>query len=207
MMRRLWYNRPERFAHMAGCLPRLAVAHRNRCARKTGQSGLGNRLFVVLHTGVTMSIEQMTAVWALELPHNKAWVLMALADHAWDDGTNCFPGVRRVAWKTGYGDRQVRRVLHDLREDGLIKAVAFGYGGSRPTKYTLHLDAGAKKSPLPEWSETPDKMSDTPVLAVRTPAIAKSSEPSVTVNQPSEEPSIHSHTDTAWLRTLRSIDG
>ncbi len=93
-----------------------------------------------------MSVLQQAMVWRLELPHNKAWVLMALADHAHDDGTRCFPGVEQLAWKTGYGARQVRRILHDLRGDGIIEAVAFVQGGrGRATEYTLYLDRGTLK--------------------------------------------------------------
>ena len=112
-----------------------------------------------------MSVLQMGMVWRLKLPHNQAWVLMALADHAHDDGSRCFPGVTHLAWKTGYGERQVRRVLRDLRAAGLIEAVAYQYGGTRPTEYHLYLDRGVQKPFIRSWMGG-DKMSGPPVTGV-----------------------------------------
>ncbi len=149
-----------------------------------------------------MSVEQMGIVWKLRLPHNQAWVLMALADHAHADGTECFPGVRLVAWQTGYGERQVRRILYDLRSDGIIEAVAYAAGGTRPTKYVLHLDRGVRKEPRSDGADPPVKKSAAPGAAVRPPDTAKSDEPSVTIIEPSGEPSV----EYAWMVTLREID-
>ncbi len=161
-------------------------------------------------------------VWRLKLPHNRAWLLMALADHAHDDGGRCFPGVQHLAWKTGYGERQVRRVLHDLREDGLIEAVAYAHGGTRPTEYHLHLDRGVMKPFIRSWggddkmsgpplrgvtslgTEGDDIKSATPGVTVRPPDTAKTSEPSVTIIEPSGEPSVYKG---SWRRTLRAIEG
>ncbi len=163
-----------------------------------------------------MSIIQTKLVWGLKLPHNQFEVLMALADAAHDDGSRCFPSVGLVAWMTDYSDRQVRRLLASLRTDGLIEAVAFDHGGTRPTEYQLHLDRGVQKPPRrPTMSGLPndDAPHDTTVSSPPGTAMAKApdtvmaDEPSLTVNQPSGEPSVHSETDTAWLRTLRSVDG
>ena len=155
-----------------------------------------------------MSVEQMGIVWKLRLPHNQAWVLMALADHAHEDGSKCYPGVRRLAWKTGYSGRQVRRVLQELRDADIIEVVGSIAGGFQPTEYQLHLDRADKKSPLTPGAGTPDKMSATPdTVTSSTPDIAVSDEPSITINEPSGEPSIIDADSMPWVRTLRTIDG
>ena len=88
-----------------------------------------------------MSIRIMTQVWELDLPHNTQSILLALADHADDDGF-CYPSVGRLAWKTGYGVRQVQRTLKELRDQGL--AIATGsLAGGRYNTVVYKLDPGA----------------------------------------------------------------
>lgn len=94
-----------------------------------------------------MSIIQMAMVWRYRLPFNQAWVLMALADHADDDGTNCYPAVAYVAWKTGYSDRQVRRVIKELRDIGALIPIEEGRGPGRPTHYQVHMTDLPVKEP------------------------------------------------------------
>lgn len=86
-------------------------------------------------------------VWELDLPHEQLLVLLSLADNADHWGRKCFPGVALTAWKCGYSNRQVQRVLQRLREKGIIEAVARELGGRRPTEYALHLERGPKKEP------------------------------------------------------------
>jgi hypothetical protein len=94
-----------------------------------------------------VSGKQTGKVWDLDLPFNEAWVLMALADDAHHDGTNCFPGDERLAWKTGYSVRTVKRMLALLREHGLVEVVHMGGGRGHKTEYVLHLDRGPQKPP------------------------------------------------------------
>lgn len=90
----------------------------------------------------------MAQVWWLDLTHSKRMMLLALADHAHDDGTQCYPGVRYLAWKTGYSERQVRRILASLEANGLIAAQGEKLGGrGHATEYHLHFEKGSKKSP------------------------------------------------------------
>lgn len=96
-----------------------------------------------------MSVKLMGEVWGLELPHNQQVVLLALADHADDDGRNAYPGVDRLAWKTGYHERTVRRVLNTLEREGLIDVENDKRGGrGRTTMYRLRLENGVKKPPF-----------------------------------------------------------
>jgi hypothetical protein len=93
-----------------------------------------------------MSVLQMSKVWALDLPHNHLWVLMALADHA-DDQGQCWPGVDRIAWKCGSSTRQVQRILRQLVEDNLL-TVRDRSGRGATNYYVLHLDNAPQKPPL-----------------------------------------------------------
>lgn len=110
-----------------------------------------------------MSIEVMSLAWYVEgiTPAQKA-VLVALADHAGDDGKHAYPSVDRLTVKTSYAERTVRRALADLREMGLIHVVNEATHNF-PTEYELDLpqmqamkcarfDRGARNAPhdLPE---------------------------------------------------------
>ena len=68
-----------------------------------------------------MSAKQTGLVWELALPHNEAWVLMAMADHADHEGNNVYPGVPLLAWKTGYTTRQIRRILEKSGAGGQLE--------------------------------------------------------------------------------------
>lgn len=93
-----------------------------------------------------MSARLMGEVWGLKLSHGKQVVLLALADHAHDDGTHCYPGVPYLVWKTGYSDRNVTRLLGELEADELIKAQDDKKGGyGNYTEYHIHLEKGDKK--------------------------------------------------------------
>ena len=68
-----------------------------------------------------MSVRVMSQVWDLKLPHADKFVLLAMADHADHDGNNVYPGdVRDIALKTGYSERQVKRIVSSLDAAGLI---------------------------------------------------------------------------------------
>jgi DNA-directed RNA polymerase specialized sigma54-like protein len=79
-----------------------------------------------------MSVKIMSQVWELDLPHNAQSIFLALADHADDDGY-CYPSVGRLAWKTGYGVRQVQRTLKDLRDQKLAIPTGSVVGGRHNT--------------------------------------------------------------------------
>lgn len=96
-----------------------------------------------------MSVKLMGQVWDLDLNHSQQSILLALADHADDDGSKCFPSVDRIAWKTGYERRQVQRIMRDLEKDNLLVLVAHRSGGrATPTEYCIDVRKGVKKSPF-----------------------------------------------------------
>ena len=95
-----------------------------------------------------MSVKIMSQVWELDLPHNAQSIFLALADHADDDGY-CYPSVGRLAWKTGYGVRQVQRTLKDLRDQKLAVPTGSVTGGRHNTVvYKLDPSAGKQKPPF-----------------------------------------------------------
>lgn len=108
-----------------------------------------------------MSVKVMGRVWELELTPAKQIVLLALADHADHDGNNIRPGVPLIAWKTGYSERQVQRIMRELIEEGLLVEVETEKG--KPHVYSLDLSKAVPKLPYeprkPGRPKTDDKMS------------------------------------------------
>lgn len=76
-----------------------------------------------------MSAKISGQVWELDLPHSKLLVLLALADHADHEGNNVFPCMELIEWKTGYTLRNVRRIVADLRDDGILLPYGRTEGG------------------------------------------------------------------------------
>ncbi|WP_336922871.1 helix-turn-helix domain-containing protein [Aquipuribacter sp. SD81] len=67
-----------------------------------------------------MAIRLMTAVWDDEsLPRGDVLLMLALADHANDEGA-CFPSINRLARRTRSSPSTVRRHLRSLREAGRV---------------------------------------------------------------------------------------
>ena len=97
-----------------------------------------------------MSVKQMGKVWELDLTHTQQSLLLALADHADDDGRSIFPAVLYLAWKTGYSERAIRLIMGDLQRLRILVAVAPARG-ARPTEYALHLEEAHTKTPYKEW--------------------------------------------------------
>lgn len=93
----------------------------------------------------------MAEVWKCDLPPNQAYILLAMADQAWDDGSHCFPSVNYLAWKCGYTRRQIQNILRELRAKGVLLVVAFEHGGrsstgaGRATEYLIRLTDVARK--------------------------------------------------------------
>ena len=96
-----------------------------------------------------MSVKQMALVWEYEFKPAHQQIMLALADHAHDDGTEIRPSVGRLAWKTGYSERQVQRNLKELRNDLKILVLQRKGGGrGNPNVYRFDWTKGVKKSPF-----------------------------------------------------------
>ncbi len=68
-----------------------------------------------------MSISLMTDVWRLPLQATRKMVLLALADNANDEGTDCWPSVGKLVEKCSMSERAVQGHLAALEEEGYIK--------------------------------------------------------------------------------------
>lgn len=117
-----------------------------------------------------MSAELMGKVWSLNLSHGKQVVMLALADHAHDDGTHCYPGVPYLAWKTGYSERNVIRILGELEDDEIIEAVGEKSGGyGNYAEYHIHIEKGEKKPEFHRKSRAKRVTTRTKTLTSETP--------------------------------------
>lgn len=94
-----------------------------------------------------MSGKLMGEVFALKLSEKERLILLALADHAKDDGTGARLGIKRICWKTDFGARTVERYLSRLRKAGIIEKVGGG-GHNLAVEYKINLSAGEKKPPF-----------------------------------------------------------
>lgn len=97
-----------------------------------------------------MSIKAQTHVWESDLSRPQMLVLLAMADWADDHGEGVYPSVNRVAWKTGYEPRQIRRILAQLRKAGLLIRVRAPENG-RGVEYTIALHQLPKKESFKDW--------------------------------------------------------
>ena len=84
-----------------------------------------------------MSIALMTEVWKLDLQAARKMVLLALADNANDEGTNCYPSVGTIVEKCSMSERTVQGHLQALEETGLIQRKE---RSGRSTHYTLDVE-------------------------------------------------------------------
>lgn len=92
-----------------------------------------------------MSIKLMSEVWKTKLPTSEKMVLLVIADHASDDGTEAWPSQRLIAEKASLTIRTVQRCVNSLQEQGWLHMEKRA-GGSlncrddrRPNKYTIHV--------------------------------------------------------------------
>lgn len=123
-----------------------------------------------------MSIAALRWAFQLEMrdPTAKA-VLIALADHANDDG-KCWPSVARLCLFTSLADRTVRRALRRLSAEGLITLVERSNQTSVVTlPVTLTAPARSERPPSP--------------VAVTPPPVTVTPEPSRAPSEPPGEPS------------------
>lgn len=99
-----------------------------------------------------MSIRQILQVWEHEFSHPHQTVMLALADHAHEDGTGIRPSIKRIAWKTGYSERSVQNIMSQLRELGVL-VVAAPATHNTPNEYRFDW---ANVAPKPSFDEYMD---------------------------------------------------
>lgn len=144
-----------------------------------------------------MSIRVMSEVWLTKLPLTEKMVLLVIADHASDDGTEAWPSQVTIGKKASVSVRTVQRSVNSLIDKGYLR-MQKGAGGSatcrddrRPHKYTINLamlrgDAETTRKPRGDFDDGNE--------ATFTPSTGRLSRP---MNLPSE-PSIETPFDLFW---------
>lgn len=79
-------------------------------------------------------------VWFRDVRGSERDVLLALADHAHDDGTEIRPSMDYLAWKVGVSKRQAQRIVSAMRDRGALLVVRESTR-YEPTHYRMELDA------------------------------------------------------------------
>jgi len=78
-----------------------------------------------------MSIKVMSLVWdGFPASGSEMLAMLALADWCNDEGGSLHPSMRAVAEKIRVSEKQARRILHSLEQDGYIKVVGNANGGA-----------------------------------------------------------------------------
>ena len=97
----------------------------------------------------------MTKAWELDLKASDKLVLLALADHANDDG-ECYPSLRKIEAKTGLSKQGLINAIKRLMDLGLIQKEHRNRndGGQTSNLYTLTLD-GAVNTVYPPCQHRP----------------------------------------------------
>jgi len=93
----------------------------------------------------------MAWVWRQNLTPAAKIVLLAIADHADDEGGNAYPSKGTLALKTGYSERQVIRIVNELTDEGWLVEEARRVAGipvdRMPKVYRIAMSRGDNLSP------------------------------------------------------------
>jgi len=94
-----------------------------------------------------MSIKLMSEVRQLDVKMSKKLILLLLADNANDEGTHCFPSIRRLAYEAGCSTRTVCAIIGELEAEGVVEKLSRGNQNS-PNQYHVKPWAGKKLAPF-----------------------------------------------------------
>ena len=82
-----------------------------------------------------MSVKVMGLVWDTRLPGNLKFLLLAYADAAEHDGTDVWPGQKRLADMTGVSVSTVAKLTRELLKIGVLVQTGRGHKGRRAAYY------------------------------------------------------------------------
>jgi len=95
-----------------------------------------------------VSVRVMSWVWDQQLPTTKKMLLLAIADHADDEGNNAWPSKARLSQKVGVEPNRIRQLLRELEIDGWL-VTNKQRGGTlntpsdrRPNLYSINTQRG-----------------------------------------------------------------
>lgn len=99
-----------------------------------------------------MSIKLMSMVFDAEgFSSTEKLVLLALADHANDEGRHVYPSVARLGRKCALTERGIRLILSKFRIEGVLIVIQPG-GGTIATEYQINVRKLMSMIPTPERS-------------------------------------------------------
>ena len=100
-----------------------------------------------------MSAKVTGIVWESALERQEKYVLLALTDHCKEDGTDVYPSLWRIIWKTGYSETQVREIMRSLMKKKILLLVHKGgkHDGD-VNRYRIDLKAIPMLQDFKEWS-------------------------------------------------------
>jgi DNA-binding transcriptional regulator YhcF (GntR family) len=137
-----------------------------------------------------MSIRLMSECWRTDLPTVEKMVLLVIADHASDDGTEAWPSQATIAAKASISIRTVQRAVNSLVAAGYLW-MEKGAGGSancredrRPHRYTINI-----KRLRGDIESTREERGDIEAIneATLAPTTGRQSRPMNHPNKPSNE--------------------
>src|SRR5690606_33018261 len=119
-----------------------------------------------------MSVKAMSLVWDMPCPATineiefkpgHKYVLLAYADHADHHGKNIYPAIATIAKKTGYEERSIQRLTHELEQMTVL--VSDGTGPRGTNRFYIPFSGGGDKiSPLTKFhgDKTSKSLGDIP---------------------------------------------
>ena len=148
-----------------------------------------------------MSIRLMSDVWRLDLPTVEKMVLLVIADHANDEGTQAYPSQATIAAKASISIRTVQRAVNTLCAQGYIRMFKHAGGSAdcredrRPHLYQINLNALRGDTVTRRTSDADG--------ATITTSTGRQSRPMNHPLEPSLKPSIHF--DMFWSAYPRKV--
>lgn len=140
-----------------------------------------------------MSVKVMAAVFECNMPELKTdkgatvsdssckFVLLALADHASEDGEGCYPGVRRICKKTNLSTQTVVNALNALRHNGFTQLE--GQSKRKTFNYTILTSRIAEF----QWVESGDSNGQNTTVPATRAKPSLTVPPTPTKNEEDEE--------------------
>ena len=93
-------------------------------------------------------------IWGLEIDGREREVLLAMADHAHDDGSACYPSIPKLAWKVGVSERTVQRIIGQMVKSEVLEMVRDA-SHHRAREYRIDLSVLRPKPQL--WGDRGDR--------------------------------------------------
>jgi hypothetical protein len=156
-----------------------------------------------------MSIRLISEARNLKLEAKEKFILMLMADHANDEGTHCFPSIRRLEHDSGYSKNTVMAIIGKLKKKGIVELVQKG-NQTMPNQYHIDTSKGEKlpkfepskwsrqgatpnsgpatASPIKEGEQVQSEGGASPIALRQNHQRTISKEPSVEQEQTSDDP-------------------